>query len=77
MLSTRRTAVLRRSARADVSRKLAPIEVGGVRTSELGTLYQPIVGGDYFYDYDRNTGAVTLQRTYASGKITEKMFFGT
>ena len=52
---------------------LAPIEVGGVRTSELGTLYIPVVGGDYFYNYDRNTGAVTLPPTYASGKITENM----
>ena len=33
---------------------LAPIEEGGVQTSELGTLYKPVLGGDSFYDYDIN-----------------------
>ena len=31
-----------------------------LRTSELGTRYTPIGGGNYFYNYDPNTGAVTL-----------------
>jgi len=35
------------------------IQVGGVRKSEQGTRYTS-VGGDYFYKYDENTGAVTL-----------------
>ena len=30
---------------------LAPIEEGGVQTSELGTLYKPVVGGNYFYNW--------------------------
>ena len=53
-----------------VSADEARVTPANLRTSERGTRYTPIGGGDYFYNYDPNTGAVTLAY---SRKFTNNM----